>query len=427
MSENKKLVPKRRFKEFQNTDAWEQLEFSELLDEEDGIRRGPFGSALKKEFFVTSSDYVVYEQQNAIYDRYNTRYNISKEKFEELHRFTLQPNDFILSGAGTIGRISKVPEGIRQGVFNQALIRIKINDEVTDSNFFLQWMRSDDMQKKLTYANPASAMVNLVPMQEVKKWSVIVPDKDEQSKLGDFFNRIDQTIAFQQQKLEKMKSMKSAYLSEMFPAEGERKPKRRFPGFTDDWKQRELGKVLGNLTDGDWIEKEHISDKGKYRIIQTGNIGIGEYYNKGKDAKFLNQSSFDVLNGNEIFPGDILISRLAEPAGRTIILPNTGSRMVTAVDVAIVRPNSNFSSYFIQTMMNTNETLKKINEEASGSTRKRISRKNLELIDLIIPEIQEQEKIGNFFKNLDQTIAFQQQKLEKLQNIKKAYLNEMFI
>ncbi|MCT3091290.1 restriction endonuclease subunit M [Lactococcus lactis] len=216
-------------------------------------------------------------------------------------------------------------------------------------------------------------------------------------------------------------------MSEMFPAEGERKPKRRFPGFTDDWKQRELGKVLGNLTDGDWIEKEHISDKGKYRIIQTGNIGIGEYYNKGKDAKFLNQSSFDVLNGNEIFPGDILISRLAEPAGRTIILPNTGSRMVTAVDVAIVRPNSNFSSYFIQTMMNTNETLKKINEEASGSTRKRISRKNLELIDLIIPEIQEQEKIGNFFKNLDQTIAFQQQKLEKLQNIKKAYLNEMFI
>ncbi|MCW2279776.1 restriction endonuclease subunit S [Lactococcus lactis] len=406
MSENKKLIPKRRFKEFQNTDAWEQRELGTIMNlrKETG-EPGQYTVDIELENLVTDMGQIVGDtsvrtQTNSVFRRGDTLFGRLRPY---LNKWWLSDTDGVKSGE--IWAFYPSEKNVEKFIY--VLVQGK--------NFL-------DSANQSTGTKMPRADWNKVSTADV-----FIPDFKEQEKIGTFLSTLDQTIAFQQQKLEKMKSMKSAYLSEMFPAEGERKPKRRFPGFTDDWKQRELGKVLGNLTDGDWIEKEHISDKGKYRIIQTGNIGIGEYYNKGKDAKFLNQSSFDVLNGNEIFPGDILISRLAEPAGRTIILPNTGSRMVTAVDVAIVRPNSNFSSYFIQTMMNTNETLKKINEEASGSTRKRISRKNLELIDLIIPEIQEQEKIGNFFKNLDQTIAFQQQKLEKLQNIKKAYLNEMFI
>lgn len=169
-----------------------------MLDKKDGIRRGPFGSALKKDFFIPESDFVVYEQQNAIYDRFDTRYNITKEKFDELHRFKLVPGDFIMSGAGTIGRISRVPEGIKTGVFNQALIRFKINDKVTDSNYFLQWVRSDDIQRQFTEANPGSAMSNLVPMSEVKEWDILVPSKAEQYQLGKFFYNIDTTITLQQ-------------------------------------------------------------------------------------------------------------------------------------------------------------------------------------------------------------------------------------
>ena len=206
--------PKRRFAGF--TDAWEQCRFKDVLDSVDGIRRGPFGSSLKKEVFVSESDYVVYEQHNAIYDKYETRYNITQEKFNELYRFKVSAGDFIMSGAGTIGRISRVPRGIKQGVFNQALIRMKTNSEITDSEFFLQWMRSDDMQRKLTEANPASAMVNLVPMSEVKDWGVTVPCKTEQIAIGTFFRTLDTAITFHQRKLEKLQNIKSAYLNEMF-------------------------------------------------------------------------------------------------------------------------------------------------------------------------------------------------------------------
>ena len=165
---------------------------------------------------MPESEYVVYEQQNAIYDRYDTRYNITEKKFKELHRFAIFPGDFIMSGAGTIGRISRVPEDIKQGVFNQALIRMRISSEITDSEFFLQWMRSDDMQRKLTQANPASAMVNLVPMSEVKDWDVMVPNKDEQIVLGLLFRWLDNLITLHQRELDNLKTMKKTLLQKMF-------------------------------------------------------------------------------------------------------------------------------------------------------------------------------------------------------------------
>lgn len=83
MASNK--VPQIRFTGY--SDAWEERKFENLLDSKDGVRRGPFGSALKKEFFVKNSEFVVYEQQNAIYDNYHIRYKITKEKFDELSKF----------------------------------------------------------------------------------------------------------------------------------------------------------------------------------------------------------------------------------------------------------------------------------------------------------------------------------------------------
>lgn len=212
--QNGSNIPELRFKGF--TDAWEQRKFLDLLDSQNGIRRGPFGSSLKKDSFVKKSDYVVYEQQNAIYDNYETRYFISKEKYNELIRFNIQPGDFIMSGAGTIGRISMVPDGIKKGVFNQALIRFKVNKDSINPLYFLKFMQSDMMQKQLTQANPGSAMTNLVPMDELKKWDVTIPSLEEQNKISTFINQIDEFITLHQRKLEMLKNVKKGLLQKMF-------------------------------------------------------------------------------------------------------------------------------------------------------------------------------------------------------------------
>lgn len=211
---NGERYPELRFPGF--TDAWEQRKFLDLLDAQNGIRRGPFGSSLKKDSFVKKSDYVVYEQQNAIYDNYETRYFISKEKYNELIRFNIQPGDFIMSGAGTIGRISMVPDGIKKGVFNQALIRFKVNKDSINPLYFLKFMQSDMMQKQLTQANPGSAMTNLVPMDELKKWDVIIPSLEEQNRISTFINQMDAFITLHQRKLGHLQLQKKALLQQMF-------------------------------------------------------------------------------------------------------------------------------------------------------------------------------------------------------------------
>ncbi|MCG1212243.1 restriction endonuclease subunit S [Staphylococcus epidermidis] len=204
-------------------------------------------------------------------------------------------------------------------------------------------------------------------------------------------------------------------------------PKLRFPEFDGEWEEGTIKSLVhGNLSDGDWINKEYLLPNGKYRIIQTGNISVGKYLNKEKSSKFISQSSYDELKANEVFPGDILISRLADPAGRSIIMPNINWKMVTSVDVAIIRPNKKFESYFLISILNTDKKLYDISKLVSGTSHKRISRKNLEKVKIIYPKIQEQQKIGNFFSKLDRQIELEEEKLELLEQQKKGYMQKIF-
>jgi type I restriction enzyme S subunit len=101
--------------------------------------------------------------------------------------------------------------------------------------------------------------------------------------------------------------------------------------------------------------------------------------------------------------------------------------MVTAVDVTIVRPESDFHSYFLMTQLNMDEMLKVVGESVSGTSHKRISRANLVKVKIVIPCVEEQTQIGNYFQYLDVLINQHQQQITKLNNIKQACLNKMFV
>lgn len=418
MMKQNELVPKRRFKGF--NDEWKVNSFNDLLDEIEGIRRGPFGSALKKEYFIPHSNYVVYEQQNAIYDRYQTRYYITKQKYEELSRFSINENDFIMSGAGTIGRISKVPKGIKKGVINQALIRIRVNKKIVDSNYFLQWMRSEDMQNKLTLANPASAMVNLVPMSEVKGWQIKVPSIEEQQKIGEIFKHLDEMIALQQRKLDKTKALKSAYLAEMFPSEGERVPKRRFEGFTGEWEEYKLSD-LAEISTGKAFSSIDFDDKGEYYVVTNKNIQDQSISIESVGSR-INISEKLVLD-NYVLRGNNILITMDGNVGR--VGKYSDDNAVLAQRVA--RLNSK-QFEFVYQITRKSQFISKMNEVSVGNIIKHISLKQISDYLFMAPkDKKEQQKIGEFFKQIDEMIALQQQKLEKFKATKQAYLHEMFV
>ena len=208
--------------------------------------------------------------------------------------------------------------------------------------------------------------------------------------------------------------------------DNEKKPALRFKGFTDPWEQRKLTNLCEKFTDGDWIEAKDQSDSG-VRLVQTGNVGVTEYLDKPNNKKWISFETFEQLHCEEVYPGDILISRLPEPAGRACIMPNLGTKMITAVDCTIVRPNAVTSTRFLLQYLSSQAYFDAVNTCLAGGTRQRISRGNLAQFNVPIPSSKiEQEKIGEILEKLDTLITLHQRKYEKLVNIKKSMLDKMF-
>ena len=163
------------------------------------------------------------------------------------------------------------------------------------------------------------------------------------------------------------------------------------------------------------------------RLIQTGNVGVTEYLDKPNNKKWVTADTFERLRCEEVLPGDILISRLPEPAGRACIMPNLGTKMITAVDCTIVRTFAEYSSKFLVQFLSTHDYFNEVNTALAGGTRQRISRSNLASFDVPTPPtFEEQEAIGNYFKHLDHLITLHQRKYDSLVNVKKAMLEKMF-
>ena len=180
------------------------------------------------------------------------------------------------------------------------------------------------------------------------------------------------------------------------------------------------------FTDGDWIESKDQADEG-IRLIQTGNIGMGAYLEKEEKAKYISEETFNKLKCTEIFSGDILVSRLPEPVGRACIIPEKKERMITAVDCTICRSNEaivckEYLCYF----MRSNAYYTRLLNSVTGTTRKRISRKNLGNVELDIPSKREQEKVVKQLDCLVKVISSRITELQRLDDLIKARFVEMF-
>ena len=185
-------------------------------------------------------------------------------------------------------------------------------------------------------------------------------------------------------------------------------------------------KDILTLSDGDWIESEDQSPSG-IRLIQTGNIGEGEFKDHLERARFISETTFHRLHCSEIFPGDCLISRLPDPIGRACVVPESCYRMITAVDCAIARPrNTKFDIRFFVFISGTPQYKKQMQLSITGSTRPRISRAFLDDVRISLPKVSEQSKIIEFLSLLDDCIAAQRKLVELLKKHKRGLLREVF-
>lgn len=181
--------------------TWEQRKFEDLAD----YKKGPFGSAITKDMFVPKGkDSVkVYEQQNAINKDWSLeRYFLPKEyALTKLKSFEVYGGDIIVSCAGTIGEIYEIPENADTGVINQALMRVRVNEDIVDKSMFIIAFSNMIDEFTRTHSN-GSAIKNIPPFADLKPMQVLIPTMAEQKKISGYFSCLDHLITLHQRKSE---------------------------------------------------------------------------------------------------------------------------------------------------------------------------------------------------------------------------------
>ncbi len=248
MEEIKKMVPTRRFREFQNAGDWQEYRLGDIAKFSKGK------GYLKGDLIESGTPIILYGR---LYTEYKTLIN-DVDTFVKIKKGSVVSvgGEVIIPSSGEtsedIARASVVEgNGI---ILGGDLNILKLGDNVIPI-FLALSISYGDLQKELASKAQGKSVVH-IHTSDIKEIIINSPSISEQEKIGEFLKLIDNLITLQQRKLKKIKAIKKAYLNEMFPAEGETKPKRRFKGFNDDWEQFELGNLM-NVTS---VKRIHQSD-----------------------------------------------------------------------------------------------------------------------------------------------------------------------
>ena len=404
-----KKSPQLRFEGF--TDDWEERKLSDVAN-----HRG--GTAIEK-YFDKDGVYKVISigsyGLNSQYVDQNIRAisnEITDGRVVNSGELTMVLNDKTANGT-IIGRTLLV-EKDNEYVINQRTEIISPKENF-DSNFAYTILNGPFREKVKRIVQGGTQIYVNYPA--VSNLNLELPKIEEQQKIGSFFKELDDTIALHQRKLDLLKEQKKGYLQKMFPKNGEKVPELRFAGFADDWEERKLSSMT-NYKNGKSHEDKQ-STSGKLELINLNSISIsGGLKHSGKfidEADDTLQKDDLVMILSDVGHGDLL--------GRVALIPED-DRFVLNQRVALLRPNTTADPQFLFSYINAHQYYFKA--QGAGMSQLNISKGSVENFISFVPIIEEQKKIGSFFKQLDDTIALHQRKLDLLKEQKKGYLQKMF-
>ena len=334
----------------------------------------------------------------------------------------LQDGDVIIADAAedeTVGKCTELINVSNEIIFS-GLHTIPVRPiQIFASKYLGYYMNSPAYHNQLLRLMQGTKVLS-ISKSAIKDTSILFPiDTIEQSKIGNYFQKLDKLISLNQQKQKKLEILKKAMLEKMFPKNGASVPEIRFKGFSGDWEERRLSEITDYKNGKGHEDRQVLS--GKYELINLNSISIdGGLKNSGK---FIDKTD-TTLNINDLVMvlsdvghGDLL--------GRVALIPEN-NRYVLNQRVALLRPNQSINPVFLFYNINAHQNYFKL--QGAGMSQLNISKTSVEDFTSLVPNLdEEQQKIGQYFSNLDKFISLHQKELEKLKNIKKALLEKMFV
>ena len=404
MTQNFK-APKLRFPGF--TEDWEQRKLGELAP-----LRGGF--AFKSEKFTTAGIPIV-KISNILQDGSVGSDFSCYEMIPDDENFTLRNGDTVLAMSGaTTGKVSvltctedekyyqnqRVGFFTRKGNFNYDFVSV-----IVRSHLFIEQLKS---------VLVAGAQPNVSP-KDIDSFEFMVPQKFvEQEKIGHFFKSLDKLITLHQRKFETLKKLKKGFLQKMFPKNGEIVPEIRFPGFTDAWEQRKLSTLA------EFNPKSALPEYFEY--VDLESVVGTEMVSHRTEEKVSAPSRAQRLAKE----GDVFYQTVRPYQRNNYLFNKADDNYVFSTGYAQMRPYGD--GYFLLSLVQTDNFVNVVLDNCTGTSYPAINSTELSNIEVSYPkEIEEQKKIGTYFKNLDNLITLHQRKLDTLKKLKQGMLQQMFI
>ncbi|NCB50187.1 MAG: restriction endonuclease subunit S [Alphaproteobacteria bacterium] len=385
----KKKVPELRFPGF--TDDWEERKLGEIGSFKNGMNFG-------KDAMGHGSPFVNLQNifgKNIVDD---TTLELAESTEKQKVEYSLIKGDVLFirssvkpSGVGEAALVdSNLPDTTYSGFIIRFRPKIDIDNNFKRFAFGTKYVRNQIMARATSSANTNINQDSLSLIQ------VGLPNLKEQEKIGSFFKQLDATIALHQRKLDLLKEQKKGFLQKMFPKNGEKVPELRFAGFADDWEERKFKDILKTHSFRSYLAG--VSENGEYEVIQQGDKPIVGYSDGEPFTDYKDVTLF----------GD-----------HTVSLYKPKSPFFVATDGVKILSADNFEGNYLYT------TLERYKPEPQGYKRHFTILKNQDV--WFTENMEEQQKIGSFFKQLDETIDLHQHKLDLLKEQKKGFLQKMFV
>ena len=422
----KKKKPEIRFEGF--TDDWEQRKLKDVY--------GSIGNA----FVGTATPYYVehghfYLESNNIKDgkiNHNSEIFINDEFYEKQKEKWLHTGDIVMVQSGHVGHAAVIPEEL-DNTAAHALIMFKNPKEKIEPYFLNYEYQTDKAKKKIENITTGNTIKHILA-SDMQEFEVDVPKCKEQKVIASYFCKLDHLITLHQRKYKKLKNVKKSMLEKMFPSKGCKVPEIRFSGFTDDWEQRKLKDILVNLQNNTLSRVDLSNEAGVAKNVHYGDVLIkfGEVLDINKETlpMISDESVLMKYKASFLQNGDVIVADTAEDStvGKCSEIDGLLDEVVlSGLHTIPYRPIEKFASGYLGYYLNSSVYHNQLIPLMQGIKVTSISKSAMQDTDIVYPKsVEEQGKIGDYFRSLDRLITLYQRELEKLKNIKKTLLEKMF-
>ena len=411
---NKQQEPRLRFQGFAG--AWEEKKIGEILSE---VRRSIYLEDSEKYQLVT----VKRRNEGVVSRGYLFGKDILVKNYSKL-----KTDDYLISKRQIIhGANGIVPSELDNAIVsNEYLVVVSNNDVRTE--FLTLVSRTPSMYRKFLLSSYGVDIEKMVfNVEDWKSREITLPSLPEQTHLSLFFRRLDSQIAESRAVLEKSRQLKKAMLAKMFPANGEKIPKIRFKGFEGEWEEKSLGKLAEQIKSYPLSRNVETLENTGFKYIHYGDIhrGIADIIYSDKVLPNIQAGNFELLKRGDLIIADV--SEDYEGVGAACVIDGPlKDKVVSGLHTIAIRPNQT-SPLFLYYLLKTQEFKQYGRLVGTGTKVVGITASKFLSFQTHIPTVLEQTAIGNFFRQLDETIALQTAEVEKLNQLKKGLLAAMLV